>query len=107
MLRIATKSTPRGTPLPLRRLFRRGERVKDFLDACESDARGRTGLEDQPYPQRDLVLAAWRAALAVDTRAIAGPGGTGEGLAGEKLGEAIRNARLAAVTKAREQFSPG
>ena len=86
--------------------FRRGERVKDFLDACESDARGRTGLEDQPYPQRDLVLAAWRAALAVDTRAIAGPGGTGEGLAGEKLGEAIRNARLADVAAAREQFSP-
>jgi len=87
--------------------FRRGERVTGFLDACEADARGRTGLEDQPYPQRDLVLAAWRAALAVDTRAVAGPGGTGEGLTGEKLGEAIRNARLAAVAAAREQFSPG
>ena len=77
--------------------FRRGERVTEFLDACEADARGRTGLEDQPYPQRDLVLAAWRAALAVDARAVAGPGGAGDGLAGEKLGEAIRNARLAAV----------
>jgi tRNA nucleotidyltransferase (CCA-adding enzyme) len=86
--------------------FRRGERVTDFLDACEADARGRTGLEDQPYPQRDLVLAAWRAALAVDTRAIAAPGGAGEGLNGEKLGEAIRNARLAAVAAAREEFSP-
>ncbi|MBL8200039.1 MAG: multifunctional CCA addition/repair protein [Chromatiales bacterium] len=84
--------------------FRRGERVTEFLDACEADARGRTGLEDQPYPQRELVLAAWRAALAVDGRAVAGPGGTGEGLAGEQLGAAIRNARLAAVTAAREQF---
>ncbi len=86
--------------------FRRPERVTDFLDACEADARGRTGLEDQPYPQRDLVLAAWRAALAVDSRALAGPGGTGDGLTGEKLGEAIRNARLAAVTAAREAFVP-
>jgi tRNA nucleotidyltransferase (CCA-adding enzyme) len=87
--------------------FRRGERVTEFLDACESDARGRTGLEDQPYPQRDPVLAAWRAARAVDARAVAGAGGAGEGLAGEKLGEAIRNARLAAVAAARAQFSPG
>jgi tRNA nucleotidyltransferase (CCA-adding enzyme) len=84
--------------------FRRRERVTDVLDACEADARGRTGLEDQPYPQRELVLAAWHAALAVDARAMAGPGGTGEGLAGERLGEAIRNARLAAITIAREQF---
>lgn len=84
--------------------FRRRERVTDVLDACEADARGRTGLEDQPYPQRELVLAAWHAALSVDTRAMAGPGGTGEGLAGELLGEAIRNARLAAITAAREQF---
>jgi tRNA nucleotidyltransferase (CCA-adding enzyme) len=87
--------------------FRRPERVTGFLDACEADARGRTGLADQPYPQRDLVLAAWRAALAVDARAVAGPGGAGDGLSGEQIGEAIRNARLAAVAAAREGFRPG
>jgi tRNA nucleotidyltransferase (CCA-adding enzyme) len=87
--------------------FRRGERVAEFLDACEADARGRTGLEEKVYPQRSLVLAAWRAAVAVDTRAVAGPGGAGDGLAGEQLGDAIRTARLAAVTAAREQFNPG
>jgi tRNA nucleotidyltransferase (CCA-adding enzyme) len=87
--------------------FRRHERVTDFLDACEADARGRTGLEGQPYPQRDLVLAAWRAARAVDARAVTGPGGTGDGLSGEQIGEALRNARLAAVATAREQFRPG
>ncbi len=84
--------------------FRRGERVAEFLDACEADARGRTGLEEQAYPQRDLVFSAWQAALGVDTRAVAGPGGPGDGLSGEALGEAIRNVRLAAVTAAREQF---
>ena len=86
--------------------FRRGDRVTGFLDACEADARGRTGLEERPYPQRELVLSAWQAALAVDTRAVAGPGGQGDGLNGEALGEAIRQARLAAVTTARERFSP-
>lgn len=85
--------------------FRRGHRVPEFLDACEADARGRTGLEERPYPQRELVFSAWQAALAVDTRAVAGPGGAGEGLSGEALGEAIRQARLTAVTAAREQFS--
>ena len=84
--------------------FRRGERVTEFLDACEADARGRTGLEERAYPQRDLVFSAWQAALALDTRVVAGPGGPGDGLSGQALGEAIRNARLAAVTAAREQF---
>ncbi len=86
--------------------FRGGHRVTGFLDACEADARGRTGLEHRPYPQRALVLSVWQAAIAVDTRAVAGPGGAGDGLSGEALGEAIRRARLAAVTAARERFSP-
>ena len=87
--------------------FRGGHRVNGFLDACEADARGRTGLSLRPYPQRELLLAVWQAALGVDTRAIAGPGGEGDGLSGEALGEAIRRARLAAVTMARERFGPG
>ncbi|MEO8224145.1 MAG: multifunctional CCA addition/repair protein [Gammaproteobacteria bacterium] len=84
--------------------FRRGHRVSEFLDACEADARGRTGLENEPYPQRDLVHRAWQAALAVDTRAITAPGGSAEGLAGEALGEALRRARLSAVAAARDAF---
>jgi len=80
--------------------FRRGDRLTEFLDACEADARGRTGLEARPYPQRELVLAAWQAARAVDARSVAA-----DGLAGEQLGQAIRGARLAAVARAREQFT--
>jgi tRNA nucleotidyltransferase (CCA-adding enzyme) len=85
--------------------FRRGNRVSDFLDACESDAAGRTGREDEPYPQRQLVHTAWQAALSVDARAVGAAGGGGEGLTGEALGEAIRQARLAAVTAARDTFT--
>jgi tRNA nucleotidyltransferase (CCA-adding enzyme) len=84
--------------------FRRGHRVTEFLDACEADARGRTGLADQPYPQRELVLAAWQAALAVDAGALARVGNGSDGLRGEALGQAVRQARLAAVTAARRKF---
>ena len=82
--------------------FRRGHRIADFLDACEADARGRTGFESRPYPQRRLVLATLQAALTVDSRALAG---SNPGLGGEALGAAIRRARLEAVTAARESFA--
>ena len=35
--------------------LRRPERFADFLLACEADARGRTGLEDRGYPQREYL----------------------------------------------------
>ena len=35
--------------------FRRPERVQKFLLACESDAKGRTGLEDRDYPQNEYL----------------------------------------------------
>ncbi len=79
--------------------FRRGHRVTEFLDACEADARGRSGLEERPYPQRELVLSAWQAALAVSAQAVAGS--SEEELSGEALGAAVRQARLAAVAAVR------
>ena len=86
--------------------FRRNHRVREFLNACEADARGRTGLENRPYPQRALVLAVWHAAMAVDTRTVAGSGGTGDRLSGVALGEAIRQARLSAIKTGQESFDP-
>jgi tRNA nucleotidyltransferase (CCA-adding enzyme) len=79
--------------------FRRADRVEPFLDACEADARGRTGLETRPYPQRELLYAVWQAARSVDTAAVAK-----QGLAGEALGAAIRQARLEASATARARF---
>jgi tRNA nucleotidyltransferase (CCA-adding enzyme) len=45
--------------------FRRPERFTQALLACEADARGRTGLEDRPYPQRAYLQAARDAAAAI------------------------------------------
>jgi tRNA nucleotidyltransferase (CCA-adding enzyme) len=73
--------------------FRRPERFAELLLACECDARGRTGLEARPYPQRAYLLEAREAAAAItltdEERA---------GLQGRAIGEKIREKRLAAVS---------
>ncbi len=73
--------------------FRRPERFAELLRACESDARGRTGREAEPYPQAAYL----QAALAVAAAAALSPQERG-GLAGPAIGNAIRQARLAAIT---------
>lgn len=72
--------------------FRRPERFEEMLAACEADARGRTGLEAQPYPQRDYLLRARAVAAAVSLDAS-----ERQGLAGPAIGERIREKRLAAI----------
>jgi tRNA nucleotidyltransferase (CCA-adding enzyme) len=51
--------------------WRRPERFTQILQACASDARGRTGHEHDAYPQADYLLQALRAAQQVDAGAIA------------------------------------
>jgi tRNA nucleotidyltransferase (CCA-adding enzyme) len=45
--------------------FRRPERFAQALLACEADSRGRTGLENVPYPQRAYLQAARDAAATL------------------------------------------
>jgi tRNA nucleotidyltransferase (CCA-adding enzyme) len=72
--------------------FRRPERFEEMLAACEADARGRTGLEAQPYPQRDYLRRARAAAAAASLDES-----DRQGLAGPAIGEKIREKRLAAI----------
>jgi tRNA nucleotidyltransferase (CCA-adding enzyme) len=51
--------------------WRRPERFSHLLQACASDARGRTGHENDAYPQADYLLQLLAAARAVDAGAIA------------------------------------
>lgn len=80
--------------------IRRPEMLDAFLVACEADARGRTGLENRPYPQAAIFRAARDAAATVDASTIRNQG-VGEGIDGPALGEAIRRARIAAIGKSR------
>ncbi len=79
--------------------LRRPQRFNDALLACECDARGRTGLEDRPYPQRARLAGALAAALAAPVQAAA-EAATAAGLAGPAIGERIRSVRVAAVAAA-------
>jgi len=72
-----------------------------LLVACECDARGRAGLESQPYPQGEYLLRARDAAAAValsedERRDLKGP----------FLGERIREKRLVVVTRVKENSCP-
>lgn len=49
---------------------RRPERFDKFLLACEADARGRTGLEDRKYPQREYLLSMLDAINSIDVKSL-------------------------------------
>jgi tRNA nucleotidyltransferase (CCA-adding enzyme) len=77
--------------------FRRPERFAQALLACEADARGRTGLENRPYPQRPYLHSARDAAAAVKPSA--------EDIAvhtGAKIAELLHQRRVHAVAEVRE-----
>ena len=71
-----------------------GAALEEFLIACEADARGRAGLETSPYPQAEILRRAQRAALSINASTV--QDGT---LEGPLLGEAIRQARIAAIAR--------
>ena len=74
--------------------FRNPKRIDQLATACEADKRGRAGLSEAPYPQAERLRTALAAARAVRSDAIA------EGLTGEAVGAAIRQARIQAIAHA-------
>ncbi|GAA0759160.1 multifunctional CCA addition/repair protein [Ideonella azotifigens] len=82
--------------------FRRPQRFKEALQACEADARGRTGFQDRPYPSGPRLLKAVDAAMALPTKPIAS-GAMAKGAQGPAVAEAIRLARLQAVAQALDE----
>jgi len=76
--------------------LRRPQRFAELLAACECDARGRTGLQDRPYPQRAGLLQALALAQAVDTATLAAELAAA-GRRGPQIGQAIAAARVAAI----------
>lgn len=72
--------------------IRQPDRFKAFLQACEADARGRTGLENRPIPAANLMLNVLMAAQSVDAGAVAARCGNAE-----RIKEAVFDARLEAV----------
>jgi tRNA nucleotidyltransferase (CCA-adding enzyme) len=78
--------------------FRKPQRFAAVLLACECDARGRLGLHESPYPQRQRLAGVLKAAQSVVTNAIA-EAAQAEGLDGKKIGERVHAARVTAVAQ--------
>jgi tRNA nucleotidyltransferase (CCA-adding enzyme) len=81
--------------------IRRPERFALTLLACESDARGRLGLQQCNYPQTAHLQAMLDAALSVDTAAMSTLA-MQQGLNGMEVGKRIEQARVKAIAVALE-----
>jgi tRNA nucleotidyltransferase (CCA-adding enzyme) len=79
--------------------LRKPARFAEALLACECDARGRLGFEENAYPQRPRLLQALAAAQSVVTAEIAAQA-QAAGLTGPKVGALIHQARVAALSQA-------
>jgi tRNA nucleotidyltransferase (CCA-adding enzyme) len=79
--------------------IRKPQRFHQALLACECDARGRLGKQNDAYPQAARLAAALQAALAVATEPIAARA-IEKGATGPKIGEMIAKERVRAVAAA-------
>ena len=80
--------------------IKKANKLDEFLIACKADLRGRTGLENQPYPQASYIEGAQQAAIAIDTTAI-----KTNGLQGAEIGAALRELRIEAIARYKKQYS--
>ncbi len=81
--------------------FRRPERFAQMLLACEADSRGRTGLEELPYPQREYLETARRVAAQIKpTQADVAEN------AGAKIALLLHERRVRAIAQLRDHQAP-
>lgn len=73
--------------------WRRPERFTQVLQACAADARGRTGHEQDDYPQAAYLLRALQAAQSVDAGEIAK-----QCINSKQVADRLHEARMAAVS---------
>ncbi len=79
--------------------FRRPVRVRQLALVCEADKRGRLGLQESDYPNGRLLQSCFEAArrIKADTLDAA--------LQGPAIGEALRQARIAAIAAHKQAAS--
>lgn len=78
-------------------VFRRPERLERFLLACLADLRGRTGRENEAYPQADFLR---RAAVAAGE--VKAKGFIEQGMHGEQIATAMARERARRIETARQ-----
>ncbi|ASU23036.1 multifunctional CCA tRNA nucleotidyl transferase/2'3'-cyclic phosphodiesterase/2'nucleotidase/phosphatase [Vibrio qinghaiensis] len=73
--------------------WRKPKRLLDVLLCCQADHAGRLGCEETPYPQRDIFLEAYQAALSVDVQQV-----IRDGFQGKAIKEELDKRRIAAIS---------
>lgn len=79
-------------------VLRRPERVYEFIQACECDAKGRLGLENRPYPQADFLHQAIECVRAIKAQHLP------DNITGADIGEALIKKRIDALEKLKKQY---
>jgi len=73
-------------------VFRQGGWLEEFVLCCEADSRGRSGFENQSYPQADQLKDLAARCCRVTAAAL-----IADGVEGKAVGEALRHQRLAVI----------
>ncbi len=73
--------------------FKSQKTLEHFVLACEADAKGRTGFENIDYVQAQKLKQLARLANEIDTTTV-----LNSGLQGERIGQAIRQLRIAKIS---------
>ena len=73
-------------------VFRQGGWLEEFVLCCEADSRGRSGFENQAYPQADQLKDLAARCCRVTAAAL-----IADGVEGKAVGEALRHQRLAVI----------
>ncbi len=83
--------------------YRQPQNLENFVLACQADATGRWGDEFKTYHQADQVRSLFQAAQNIDQKAIVAEY-QAKGHQGIMLGQAIRQARIAAIKVAKQSL---
>ncbi len=81
-------------------LWRKPHRLAQIILACESDARGRLGLESQPYPQAELFTLAFKRASSVHVKPI-----IDAGFQGAEIKQQLQIQRIEVVSEVKKTFN--
>lgn len=81
--------------------WRAPEDFERFLLACQSDAQGRKGLQDQPYPQADYLRRIHALTRDISARDVPAH------IHGKQIGREIHQLRCRRIATFRKQCSPG
>ena len=78
--------------------YRQPERFRQFLSACEADARGRAATQPSSYAPRDMLLNAYDVTAAVSAKDLGD-----HGLSGPAIGAALHRLRCERLAKSLQE----